>query len=178
IGGTNIVGGLWMVPEARSFVIPFQCLPTVTDGSQPEQSTAKPSLVEGTGQGYLKTVGVGDYEYLNPARGSILPSDERLFANLWSSLPWYLTASEHRPCWLRTERLLGAHGIRSDSAGRRRPARVCHAETEDEAFRKLRALVREEVEELLQTGEELPPVGTLPIVRLCRPDTAPGTLGL
>jgi predicted RNase H-like HicB family nuclease len=40
---------------------------------------------------------------------------------------------------------------------------VCHAETEDEAFRRLRALVQEEVEELQQSGRELPPVNTRPM---------------
>lgn len=40
---------------------------------------------------------------------------------------------------------------------------VCHAESEDEAFRELRALVREEVEELQESGRDLPPVSTQPM---------------
>ncbi len=34
----------------------------------------------------------------------------------WSSFAWYLAAQPHRPRWLRTDRLLGAHGIQVDSA--------------------------------------------------------------
>ena len=40
---------------------------------------------------------------------------------------------------------------------------VCHAETEDEAFRQLRTVVQEEVQELQQAGKELPPVSTRPM---------------
>ena len=40
---------------------------------------------------------------------------------------------------------------------------VCHAENEDDAFRQLRALVQEEVQELQRTGKELPPVSTRPM---------------
>jgi hypothetical protein len=37
----------------------------------------------------------------------------------WSSFPLYLAAPEHRPGWLRVDRLLGEHGIERDSpAGR------------------------------------------------------------
>jgi predicted RNase H-like HicB family nuclease len=40
---------------------------------------------------------------------------------------------------------------------------VCHALTEDEAFGQLRALVQEEVEDLLRDRKELPPVSTRPM---------------
>ena len=40
---------------------------------------------------------------------------------------------------------------------------VCHARTEGEAYRQLRALVQEEVEELQRAGKELPPVNTRPM---------------
>jgi len=40
---------------------------------------------------------------------------------------------------------------------------VCHAATEEDADRQLRALVQEEVEELQQTGKELPPAATRPM---------------
>ena len=38
----------------------------------------------------------------------------------WSSFEWYLAAPEHRPGWIRVDRLLGEHGIGEDSpVGRR-----------------------------------------------------------
>jgi predicted RNase H-like HicB family nuclease len=40
---------------------------------------------------------------------------------------------------------------------------VCHADTEDEAFRQLAVLVKEEVEDLQRSGKELPPVSTRPM---------------
>lgn len=40
---------------------------------------------------------------------------------------------------------------------------VCHAATEDEAYRQLLALVAEEVEGLQQAGTELPPANTRPM---------------
>src|SRR5438309_1269383 len=37
----------------------------------------------------------------------------------WSSFPLYLRSPEHRPQWLRADRLLGEHGIQGDTpAGR------------------------------------------------------------
>ena len=77
----------------------------------------KALLVDGSGTGYLKTV--CDYVHLNPVRARLLASAERLLAYPWSSLGWYLAAPEHRPAWIRVERLLGEHGIVEDSvAGR------------------------------------------------------------
>ena len=40
---------------------------------------------------------------------------------------------------------------------------VCHASTEEEAYRQVRALVQQEVEELQQAGKELPPANTRPM---------------
>jgi predicted RNase H-like HicB family nuclease len=40
---------------------------------------------------------------------------------------------------------------------------VCHASTEEEAYRQLTSLVAEEVEELQRTGKELPPPNTRPM---------------
>jgi putative transposase len=77
----------------------------------------KAVVVDGSGDGYLKTV--CDYVHLNPARANLLGREDRLWAYPWSSLPWYLAARDHRPAWMRTERLLGAHGIREDSAAGR-----------------------------------------------------------
>ena len=77
----------------------------------------KDQLVEGSGNGYLRTA--CDYVHLNPARAKILAPDDRLLAYPWSSFPLYLAAAEHRPKWLRTDRLLGEHGIQQDTpAGR------------------------------------------------------------
>jgi len=78
----------------------------------------KAQLVEGSGNGYLRTA--CDYVHLNPVRARLLPAGERLLAYPWSSLPWYLAAAEHRPRWIRVDRLLGEHGIQDDTdAGRR-----------------------------------------------------------
>ena len=40
---------------------------------------------------------------------------------------------------------------------------VCHAGTEEDAFRELCTLVREEVEDLRQASRELPPPNTRPM---------------
>jgi putative transposase len=77
----------------------------------------KALLVEGSGGGYLRTA--CDYVHLNPARAKLLGQDERLLAYPCSSLVWYLAAPEHRPGWIRVDRLLGEHGIQEDSAAGR-----------------------------------------------------------
>src|SRR5438046_1116636 len=77
----------------------------------------KALIVEGSGNGDLKVA--CDYVHLNPARAHLLGKEERLLAYPWSSLVWYLAAPEHRPGWIRVDRLLGEHGIQQDSpAGR------------------------------------------------------------
>jgi putative transposase len=77
----------------------------------------KALLVEGGGNGYLKTV--CDYVHLNPVRARLLGTEDRLLGYPWSSLGWYLAAPEHRPAWMRVDRLLGEHGIGADTpAGR------------------------------------------------------------
>ena len=40
---------------------------------------------------------------------------------------------------------------------------VCHAATEEEAYRQVCALVQREVEELRRAGKELPPANTRPM---------------
>ena len=77
----------------------------------------KALTVEGSGSGYLRTA--CDYVHLNPARANLLGRDDRLLAYPWSSLIWYLAAPEHRPSWIRVDRLLGEHGIQEDSAAGR-----------------------------------------------------------
>ena len=67
--------------------------------------------------GYLKTA--CDYVHLNPVRAGLVGPEDRLLAYPWSSLVWYLSAPEHRPAWIRVDRLLGEHGIQQDSAAGR-----------------------------------------------------------
>jgi putative transposase len=78
----------------------------------------KALIVDGSGDGYLKTV--CDYVHLNPARAKLLKREESLAAFVWSSYPLYLSAPTRRPAWLRVDRLLGEWGIPRDTvAGRR-----------------------------------------------------------
>ena len=77
----------------------------------------KALIVDGSGTGYLKTV--CDYVHLNPVRAGLLKAEDRLAAYPWSSLVWYAAAREHRPGWIRVDRLLGEHGIGEDTAGGR-----------------------------------------------------------
>jgi REP element-mobilizing transposase RayT len=65
----------------------------------------KAPLVEGSGNGYLRTA--CDYVHLNPVRANLLKSEERLLAYPWSSFGFYLAAPAHRPDWIRVDRLLG-----------------------------------------------------------------------
>src|SRR3974390_551518 len=73
----------------------------------------KAQLVEGSGTGYLRTA--CDYVHLNPVRAGLLKAQERLLAYPWSSFGYYLAAPEHRPQWMRVDRLLGEHGLQEDS---------------------------------------------------------------
>jgi putative transposase len=78
----------------------------------------KSLIVDGSGNGYLKTV--CDYVHLNPARAQLLRSGQPLADFVWSSLPHYLAAPSKRPPWLRADRLLGEWGVPQDTvAGRR-----------------------------------------------------------
>ena len=77
----------------------------------------KALIVDGSGNGYLKTV--CDYVHLNPARAKGLKAEEPRSAFVWSSYAQYLAAPARRPNWLRVDRLLGEWGIPKDSeAGR------------------------------------------------------------
>ncbi len=95
----------------------------------------KALVVEGSGNGYLKTV--CDYVHLNPARANLLTPAQPLSDFTWSSFPKYLAPPEQRPLWLRVDRLLGEWGIPKDSvAGRQvfkeRMERRRHEELEEE----------------------------------------------
>jgi hypothetical protein len=73
----------------------------------------KSLILDGSGSGYLKSV--GDYVHLNPARANLVAADAPLRSFAWSSWPAYLLARSKRPAWLRVDRLLGAWGISEDS---------------------------------------------------------------
>ncbi|HEY5910987.1 MAG TPA: transposase [Verrucomicrobiae bacterium] len=77
----------------------------------------KALFVDSTTTGYLKTA--CDYVHLNPVRARLLSRHQRLGEFRWSSFPEYLKAPKARPTWLRTDRLLGEHGIQKDSAAGR-----------------------------------------------------------
>lgn len=101
----------------------------------------KALIVDGGSPGYLKTV--CDYVHLNPVRAGFLKPEDRLAAYPWSSLVWYAAAPEHRPGWMRVDRLLGEHGIREETAmGRqefeRRMELSRAAEEDEEALAPIR----------------------------------------
>jgi REP element-mobilizing transposase RayT len=78
----------------------------------------KALIVEGSGNGYLKTV--CDYVHLNPVRAGLLGTEQTLASYRWSSLWQYLSEPRRRPKWLRVDRLLGEWRIPKDSpAGRK-----------------------------------------------------------
>jgi putative transposase len=79
----------------------------------------KALIVDGSGNGYLKTV--CDYVHLNPARAELVAADAPLRGYAWSSWPEYLKSPAKRWAWLRVDRLLGENGIGQDNAaGRQR----------------------------------------------------------
>jgi REP-associated tyrosine transposase len=79
----------------------------------------KALIVDGSGDGYLRTV--CDYVHLNPARARLLTPEQALREYPWSSWPEYLKTPGKRWPWLRVDRLLGEYHISEDSAaGRRR----------------------------------------------------------
>jgi putative transposase len=102
----------------------------------------KAQLVEGSGNGYLRTA--CDYVHLNPIRARLLEPEDRLLAYPWSSFQLYLSAPKHRPEWLRADRLLGEHGIQGDTpAGRQELERQIER-------RRLEEMDEEKLEEFRQ----------------------------
>ena len=77
----------------------------------------KALIVEGSGNGYLRTV--CDYVHLNPVRAKLIRPKVALESFRWSSYGEYLKAPGQRPHWLRVDRLLGERGIGKDSAAGR-----------------------------------------------------------
>jgi len=78
----------------------------------------KSLLVDGSSDFYLRVV--CDYVHLNPLRARLLPDGAPLETYPWSSYPYYLAVPGRRPAWLRTDRLLGEHGLKRDNARGRR----------------------------------------------------------
>ncbi|MEI7733776.1 MAG: hypothetical protein WCO56_29695 [Verrucomicrobiota bacterium] len=77
----------------------------------------KALIVDGNSRGYLKTV--YDYAHLNPVRARLLTVEDRLLSYPWSRFAWYLASPAHRPAWVRVDRLMGEHGIPTDTAAGR-----------------------------------------------------------
>jgi putative transposase len=75
-------------------------------------------IVDGSGNGYLKTV--CDYVHLNPARAKLLGREGRLRDYRWSSYGEHLKSSKGRAMWLRTDRVFGEMGIPKDSSAGRK----------------------------------------------------------
>jgi putative transposase len=101
----------------------------------------KALIVDDSGNGYLKTV--CDYVHLNPVRAKLLTAKQELSAYPWNSYPLYLKSQSQRPIWLRTDRLLGEHGILKDSSAGRRQFSLRlearrHAEGDPEEYKRIR----------------------------------------
>jgi putative transposase len=78
----------------------------------------KALLVDGRSGPYLRHV--CDYVHLNPVRAGMLGNQTDIQAYPWSSYIAYLQPKRKRPSWLRTDRLLGEHGIVGDGARARK----------------------------------------------------------
>ena len=101
----------------------------------------KSLIVDGSGNGYLKTV--CDYVHLNPLRARLLAPKESLRQYRWSSYPLYLQPPRRRPAWLRVDRLLGEWRISKDDArGRRRFGAEMESRRSGEAGEEFKAVRR------------------------------------
>jgi len=80
------------------------------------QGRYKALIMDATEDGYVRRVST--YIHLNPVRaGLVVGKPGALRYYRWSSYPIYLAASESRPAWLTTGRVLGSLGV--DPAGLR-----------------------------------------------------------
>jgi REP element-mobilizing transposase RayT len=77
----------------------------------------KAQLIDERSAGYLAQA--CNYVHLNPKRAGLLAAGAALQSYPWSSYPGYLKP-RMRPDWLRVDRLLGEHGLQSDTAKSRR----------------------------------------------------------
>jgi putative transposase len=101
----------------------------------------KALMVEGNGNGYLRTV--CDYVHLNPVRAKLLKVGAPLEVFPWSSYGEYLKTAHQRPRWLRVDRLLGEKGIPKDSpAGRKQFALLMERRRQEEAAADHRSIRR------------------------------------
>ena len=100
---------------------------------------SKALIVDGSGNGYLKTV--CDYVHLNPARARLLNPEQPLRAYGWSSWPEYLKRPGKRWSWLRVERLLGEYRIPQDRAAGRRVLEQAVVKEQEEKARQAAALL-------------------------------------
>jgi putative transposase len=82
------------------------------------QGRYKAQVIDAESPGYLRTA--CDYVHLNPARAGLVGPEEALESWRWSSYPEYLQRGQVRPGWLRTDRLLGEHGVAPDHRRDRR----------------------------------------------------------
>jgi putative transposase len=86
------------------------------------QGRYKAQVIDGESRGYLRAA--CDYVHLNPERAKLIKRGAALRSWRWSSYAQYLGTKRRRPAWLRTDRLLGEHGIeKEDARGRREFAR-------------------------------------------------------
>ena len=76
------------------------------------QGRYKAQVIDAASCGYLRAA--CDYVHLNPARARLLKKPDRLEKWTWSSYREYLLNPRRRATWLRTDRLLGEHGIEHD----------------------------------------------------------------
>lgn len=74
----------------------------------------KALLVDGRKGAYLRQV--CDYVHLNPVRAGMLSDKNKVHSYRWSSCAHYLTTKRKRPAWMRTDRLMGEHGLMRESA--------------------------------------------------------------
>jgi len=101
----------------------------------------KSLLVDGSGNGYLRTV--CEYVHLNPVRAKLLQPQQPLRDYRWSSWPAYLRPAGKRPAWLRVDRVLGEFGIPKDNAvGRRHLERVVEGRRGTETMASYKAIRR------------------------------------
>ncbi len=84
-----------------------------------------------SGPGYLRVA--CDYVHWNPVRARLLDPATPLKSWRWSSYGDYLRPRRQRVRWLRSDRLLGEHGVCDDARGRRRFAQNMEAGRAEDA---------------------------------------------
>ncbi len=101
----------------------------------------KSLIVDGSGNGYLRTV--CEYVHLNPVRARLIGPEQALRQYRWSSWPEYLLEPRKRPRWLRVDRVMGEMGVSKDRrADRRDLERVMEARRGAEVDANYKAIRR------------------------------------